>query len=806
MQLSSDYRIFSTITLTLSALAATLTTPACGDVATLTAVKDNTLFEDINGVLAGGIGPRLFAGNTGQGDTNRDTRRTLIAFDVAGNVPAGSVINSVELSLVAAASAGGDSNITVHRMLADWGEGDTIPGGQNGGAGSTSEPGDATWLSNFFGTSLWTNAGGDFEATPSGSLLTDGLGLQTWSSTPGLVADVQSWLDDPAGNYGWILVGDETETRTAYSFESRENILGTAPSITIDFTPIPEPATCALAVFGTLCCIPLSRSRERYTNWGRTGKPLGSKLRVPTQLLLTSIFLQSLLMSTIALAANQTATTTPVIVGGDLPYQVTLERYDPEQTFARPSLHSFVAGEHDGQWVLIGGLSNGLHGFDIDRTSIAERFQNSDIWVIDPVAKTSWSRSIIPGVADSGLSVEQLLSLTSANAQAEQVGDRLYRTGGFGDNLVDDPTARDTFSDLTVFDLPGIVDWVKGGSGTAADHIRQVTDPLFKVTGGEMVAIGDKMHLIFGQDFFLPYLGGSINGIYTNQVRTLTIQDDGNTLSFTPIQTSGDAINNPEFRRRDLNVYPTLRNNGNIFEEGITVLSGVFTESRGAWTVPVEVDADGNATQIDYGNDALNTNGELDDAVSVFKQGMNNYHSAKLGLFSEASGEMHELLFGGITLQEYDPDDPAADENGFVTDSRLPNTNQISAVVRDADGFYEQHYLGEFPELFTDETDPMRMRFGSNAEFFLAGEIATFENGVIDFDALPHGDTTVGYVYGGIIANAPHVFNNPTALSSASGEIFSVVLTKAVPEPASIWLMAVVIIMTIVDGQRRRAE
>ena len=124
-------------------------------------------------------------------------------------------------------------------------------------------------------------------------------------------------------------------------------------------------------------------------------------------------------------------------------------------------------------------------------------------------------------------------------------------------------------------------------------------------------------------------------------------------------------------------------------------------------TVPVEIDANGNPLQIiDKGNDPLNSNGELDADSTVFKQAMNNYHSAKLGLFSQTSGDMHELLFGGITLQEFDPTSPNADANGFVTDNALPNTRQISSVVRQANGEYEQHFLGEFPELFTDEPTP----------------------------------------------------------------------------------------------------
>ena len=494
-------------------------------------------------------------------------------------------------------------------------------------------------------------------------------------------------------------------------------------------------------------------------------------------------------------ADNQTGTTSPVKVGVNLPYSVQLQQYDLGSA-PIPSLHSFVAGEYQGQWVVIGGLSNGLHGFDVQVGTIEDRFQNSDVWVIDPTAKTSWNRSLIPSVnPNSGLIDQQLFSITSSNAQSQQVGDRLYMTGGYGDNSVADRADRDTFSNLTAFDLPGLVGWAKGGAGLATDHIRQISDPLFKVTGGDMYEDNGKMHLVFGHDFNKPYRQNA-NGEYTHQVRTFSIQDDGTSLGFTEIQRSGNSIDNPEFRRRDLNVYPTIKDNSGTLESGITALSGVFTTTRGAFTVPVEIDANGNATQVDHGNDPLNANGELDSDSLVFKQGMNNYHSAKLGLFSESTGAMHELLFGGITLQEYDPGNPNADINGFVTDNNLPNTNQISSIVRNADGSYEQHFLGEFPELFTDDNlDPQRLRFGSNAEFFLAKDIATYDNGVIDFDLLPYGETTIGYVYGGIIASAPHVFGNPEALSAASGEIFTVVLNKnaiAVPEPSSLALLGII--------------
>ncbi|WP_391483904.1 PEP-CTERM sorting domain-containing protein [Adhaeretor mobilis] len=63
------------------------------------------------------------------------------------------------------------------------------------------------------------------------------------------------------------------------------------------------------------------------------------------------------------------------------------------------------------------------------------------------------------------------------------------------------------------------------------------------------------------------------------------------------------------------------------------------------------------------------------------------------------------------------------------------------------------------------------------------------------------GTTQVGYIYGGLIANAPHVFGNPTGLSSASGEVFAVLITR-VPEPTSI-ILALVVMCSLGAGRRR---
>ena len=54
-----------------------------------------------------------------------------------------------------------------------------------------------------------------------------------------MVADVQSWLDNPASNFGWLVLGDETDHRTtAKRFDTRES--ASPPMLTIQYIPGPR--------------------------------------------------------------------------------------------------------------------------------------------------------------------------------------------------------------------------------------------------------------------------------------------------------------------------------------------------------------------------------------------------------------------------------------------------------------------------------------------------------------------------------------------------------------------------------------
>ncbi|MFQ5638543.1 MAG: DNRLRE domain-containing protein [bacterium] len=193
--------------------------------------KDNTLYEDDAGSLSNGKGTGLFVGRVSTGGGEK-IRRGLLAFDIAANIPASATIQSVTLTLNMSRTSAADQGIELLRVQADWGEGTSTAAGQGGG-GAAATTGDATWLHTFFDTDLWTTAGGDFSNTVSASQTVGGIASYTWGSTAEMVADVQDWLVSPSGNFGWVLIGNESTGGTTKRFDSRES--SNPPVLTVEY-------------------------------------------------------------------------------------------------------------------------------------------------------------------------------------------------------------------------------------------------------------------------------------------------------------------------------------------------------------------------------------------------------------------------------------------------------------------------------------------------------------------------------------------------------------------------------------------
>lgn len=204
---------------------------------TINPITDNTLYESSTGNLSNGIGSYLFVGKTNQ--PSNSLRRGVLAFDVAGNLPAGSIIVSAELKLSMSKTISGATTISVHRLLTDWGEGTSNAVGHEG-AGAPSTVNDATWVHAFYNAVTWATPGGDFAALPSASASVAGVGSYVFGPNSAVTADVEDWYMNPGANFGWLLRGNELTSGSAKRFDSREITIATnRPQLIISYIAPP---------------------------------------------------------------------------------------------------------------------------------------------------------------------------------------------------------------------------------------------------------------------------------------------------------------------------------------------------------------------------------------------------------------------------------------------------------------------------------------------------------------------------------------------------------------------------------------
>jgi hypothetical protein len=453
-----------------------------------------------------------------------------------------------------------------------------------------------------------------------------------------------------------------------------------------------------------------------------------------------------------ASADNQTPNVSRVRTDDSaLPYQIELRIAKVSRTL--PTLQSFAAGQYGGLWIILGGRTNGLHGFTDDPlANFPPSEQNRRIWLIDPVAGKHWSRRL----SDSSLTQDQIDALSSTATESMQIGSRLYVIGGYGfSETLNDFT---TFDTLSALDLPSIILWVRRYTNTdLAEIIRQTSHPVLKVTGGQVTMLGDRAILAFGQLFEGGYGDPNHTQIYTTQIRSFTLRDNGSKVSIRDVRSLPRKPNPTDFRRRDYTLIPFIEVDSGREVPMAAALAGVFTLTDGMFTVPVEIGKNGRPEMADPGDPA------------TFKQAMSGYNCAFLPIWDAAKRQSHAVLFGGISYVYY-----RWNAGKFIEDPMFPFINDITSVVRNRDGRYRQFLIGRFPRVVS--ADNKRLRFGAEAAVFLDPAIPTTPNGMVDLAALKatfgNSPVVVGRLFGGIAADAGNDGN-----TVASNLLFDVILT-----------------------------
>jgi hypothetical protein len=409
------------------------------------------------------------------------------------------------------------------------------------------------------------------------------------------------------------------------------------------------------------------------------------------------------------------------------PYDVQLT---PITIANLPGLHSYAFAQHNGKWLILGGRKDGIHARQ-PFNAFPNAQNNTNIYVVDIATQQSWSASV------NALPTSIKEQLQSTNMNFHQDGSTLYIIGGYAFSA----TANDhiTFNKLTTVDVPSVIDAVINGA-TITNYFKQIADPIFQNTGGQLGKIGNDFYLVGGQTFtgrYNPMGNPTFVQTYVPKIQKFTIDNSGTQLSFSNYSAVTDAVH---LHRRDYNLVPQVFPDG---EEGYTISSGVFQINADLpFLYPVDVRSNGYFPQ------------------TQFNQYLSNYHCGKISLYDQTENRMHSIFFGGISQYYYNG-------TALVQDNNVPFVKTISRVTRLADGTLSEHnFPVEMPNLK-----------GAGAEFIPNTTLPHYTIEVIKLNETPGTEFVIGHLYGGIQSPTINPFsNNQTTTTSADPTIYEVKL------------------------------
>ena len=415
---------------------------------------------------------------------------------------------------------------------------------------------------------------------------------------------------------------------------------------------------------------------------------------------------------------------------GSFPFEIVLE---PLEMPSVPGLQSYVKAEYQGDWLIIGGRTDGLHqrqpwqAFDADGHHLNALLINPDS------ASMLWAP-----LSDLNNDILEA-QLSATNANFSQVGDYLYIVGGYG---LSGSSVHISHPLLTVVNLPAVVAGIRSNGTLDSAAFVSFTDEDFAVAGAKLMHLDSTFWLVGGHRFdgqYNPMGHDTYTQTYTEAIRPFKVSGEFPALGLTKL---APIIDTDELHRRDYNV--TYMTDGS--EYFYTVWSGVFQKTVDLpYLGAVEV----------HGNSLV--------SVPDFSQYLNHYHCPTLSLYEENQGAMYTVFFGGIAQYYYSG-------ATLIQDDNVPFVNTIGVVEKRDGGYFESRSSTAMPEFV-----------GAGAEFFLYPDLAQNHH-ILTADSIGSDTTWVGHIYGGISSPAANVFfagmTNP---STASSTIYKVGLLRTEP-------------------------
>lgn len=393
-----------------------------------------------------------------------------------------------------------------------------------------------------------------------------------------------------------------------------------------------------------------------------------------------------------------------------------------------PALQSYALGEHNGEWLVIGGRTDGLHARQ-PWASFASTGQPVSVWVLNPQTGGVWSApvdSVPMAVRDQ---------FKSTNLQFEVFGSWLYLTGGYG--LSAATNSHSTHPRITRIHVAQAIAAVKNGGHGLNNTVQTRVDERFAVTGGQMLAWNGRLVLMGGHRFdgaYNPMGHATYVQKYHEKVVSWIPTDSANSFVCSDFQSIEDTV---RLHRRDWNVLPFRSDT----VEYLLGFSGVF--QRGV--------------DLPY-TDAVAWNGNAVWTPSGLQQRLNQYHCATFGLYDSTDHRYAAIFLGGIAQHQPTPG------GGLTSDPNVPFVSTVGLVGYDSSGWMERPLATTFPGLG-----------GSTAEFMVGSNVPRDRNGLIALNRLPSDSAFLGYVWGGIQSSAPNVFfGNSTAGSLATSNLYKV--------------------------------